>query len=106
MRHEITKYIACSPSTISRELKRNSGQRGYRPKQVQQFSQERRKTAHKARKLTEEVYEKIEILIRQELSPNKLLAMWKSMKGHHCITKVYQLVYADKGQALLKGVIV
>ena len=85
--HEIAEYIAGSPSTISRELKRNSGLRGYWPKQAQQFSQEKRKKAHKARKVTEEVYEKIKILIRQELSPQKLLAIWKSMKGHHCITK-------------------
>ena len=62
--YEIAEYIACSTSTISRELKRNSGQRGYRPKQAQKFFQERRKRAHKARKVTEEVYKKIKILIQ------------------------------------------
>ena len=84
--HEIAEYIACSPSTISRELKRNSGQRGYRPKQAQQFSQERRKTAHKARKVTEEVYEKIKILIRQELSPQQVVGYMEKFERtslHH-----------------------
>ena len=95
--HEIAEYIACSPSTISRELKRNSGQRGYRPKQAQQFSQERRKTAHKARKVTEEVYEKIKILIRQELSPQQVVGYMEKFERtslHH--ETIYQLVYADK----------
>ena len=94
--HEITEYIACSPSTISRELKRSSGLRDYWPKQAQQFSQERRKTARK-RKVTEEVYEKIKILIRQELSPQQVVGYMEKHERtslHH--ETIYQLVYADK----------
>ena len=78
-------------------LKRNSGQRGYRPKQAQKFSQERRKTAHKARKVTEEVYEKIKILILQELSPQQAVSYMEKHERtslHH--ETIYQLVYADK----------
>ena len=41
--HDIAEYVDWIPSTVSRELKRNSGQRSYRTKQAQQFSQERRK---------------------------------------------------------------
>jgi len=50
------KYIVLllgrSPSTISLELRRNHGLRGYRPAQVQQMSDERRQTVHKARKIS------------------------------------------------------
>ncbi|MDD1628260.1 MAG: helix-turn-helix domain-containing protein [Methylococcaceae bacterium] len=32
---EITELLGVSPGTICRELKRNKGQKGYRPKQAQ-----------------------------------------------------------------------
>ena len=69
------RLLSILPVALQRlaEVKHNSGQRGYRPKQAQQFSQERRKTTHKARKVTEEVYEKIKILIFQELSPQQVV---------------------------------
>lgn len=38
---EIARIIGCNKSTITRELKRNTGQRGYRPKQAQQLSEAR-----------------------------------------------------------------
>lgn len=41
-RTAIAQQLKRSPSTISREIKRNSGQRGYRPKQAQQKAQSRR----------------------------------------------------------------
>ncbi|MEX2964753.1 transposase, partial [Microbulbifer sp. TYP-18] len=44
---EIAALLGRSPSTISRELKRNCGLRGYRPAQAQRFSNNRRTTAHK-----------------------------------------------------------
>jgi len=33
-RSEIARSMGRSPSTVSRELRRNAGQRGYRPKQA------------------------------------------------------------------------
>jgi len=38
---EIAATLECHRSTISRELKRNTGGRGYRPKQADAFAQER-----------------------------------------------------------------
>lgn len=38
---QIAKELGCSQSTISREVKRNSGHRGYRYKQAQRFTTER-----------------------------------------------------------------
>lgn len=38
---QIAKVMRRDPSTISRELRRNRGQRGYRPKQAHEFSQAR-----------------------------------------------------------------
>ena len=40
---KIAEIIGIHKSTVSRELKRNRGGRGYRPKQANAFAQERRR---------------------------------------------------------------
>ena len=94
---EIAELLGRSPSTISRELRHNKGLRGYRPKQAQRLSDARRKGAYKARKVTHDIRNAIEALIRQELSPQQVvsyLARHKSLSLHH--ETVYQLIYTDK----------
>ena len=61
---ELNRHI----STIYREIERNTGQRGYRPKQAQLFANRRRQGAYKHRKLTEPVIDSIKKLLKQELS--------------------------------------
>ncbi|WP_027851517.1 helix-turn-helix domain-containing protein, partial [Marinospirillum insulare] len=46
---EIAKTLGVHKSTISRELKRNTGKRGYRPKQAHEFTEERIKQRSKKR---------------------------------------------------------
>lgn len=94
---EIAEILRRSASTISRELKRNSGLRGYRPAQAQRFAQTRRSGARKARKVTEAVKKEIESLVRKELSPQQVsgyLARHRKLSLHH--ETIYQLIYADK----------
>jgi IS30 family transposase len=94
---EIAALLDRSPATISRELRRNSGLRGYRPKQAQRLMETRRTQAFKARKVTDEVRRHIETLIRQELSPQQTvdyLARRKVVSLHH--ETVYSVIYADK----------
>ena len=50
---EIAAVVETSQSTISRELKRNRGQRGYRHKQAQSKTDERRHNAAKTLKMNE-----------------------------------------------------
>ena len=69
---QIAQNLGRSPSTIYRKLMRNRGLRGYRPKQAQTLSNTRRVEADKAIKLTVEVIDWIERLIRQELSPQQV----------------------------------
>lgn len=93
----IATMLGRSPSTISRELARNQGLRGYRPAQAQRFTQERRQQARKSRKVTSSVRGWIERLIRQELSPQQVvdyLSRHKNIHLHH--ETVYQLIYEDK----------
>ena len=66
---EIARLLGRSPSTIGRELRRNQGQRGYRPKQAQQMAQGRARTSRTRRCITERQWQGIATLIRQKWSP-------------------------------------
>ena len=62
--------LSVSPSTICRELRRNQGQRGYRPGQAHQKALARRRSKAKATKMTPGVIERIEAGLR--LSPQRI----------------------------------
>lgn len=94
---EIAKELDRSPSTICRELSRNRGLRGYRPKQAHQLATQRRLHAEKAIKVTEEIAGWVETLIRQELSPAQAAAYIAKEHGvslHH--ETIYQMILVDK----------
>ncbi len=62
-----------SPATISREIARNRGERGYRHDQAQAMSSARRSEASGVpRKLTEALWSRIGRLIRQGWSPEQV----------------------------------
>src|SRR5690625_370852 len=63
---EIADALGRSPSTISSELSRNRGLKGYRPRQAHRLATQRRLNAQKAIKVTEQVAGWVETLIRQE----------------------------------------
>jgi IS30 family transposase len=92
---EIADVIGIHKSTVSRELRRNRGGRGYRPQQAHQLALERRpKTSPRIRVKTWAVVEK---LLRQEWSPEQISGrLWKEQKL--CISHewIYQHVLADK----------
>lgn len=92
---EIAKLLERSPSTISRELKRNKGLKGYRPAQAQRLTDTRRTEATKFIKIRDKVWSWIE----QELSPQQVVDYLKRHKNislHH--ETVYQLIYLEKSQ--------
>ena len=64
--------VSVSPSTISRELRRNQGQRGYRPGQAHHKALARRRSKAKATKMTPVVIERIEAGLRQQWSPEQI----------------------------------
>lgn len=94
---EIALLLSRHPATIGREIKRNTGLRGYRPGQAQKLSDVRRRSAPKSKKLSNAVNGQIEILLRQELSPQQVvdyLAKHADISLHH--ETIYQLIYRDK----------
>ena len=86
---EIAGILNRNSSTISRELARNCGRRGYRPKQAHNKAIERR--AINARRIDEETWKFVEEMLLQEWSPEQI-------SGHAEISveTVYQRIYADK----------
>ena len=95
---EIAKIVKTSESTISRELKRNTGRRGYRPKQAQNKALRRKQKAVKAIKMTAEVIVLIEAQIRLDWSPEQVTGWLKAQHGipisHE---RIYQHIWADRG---------
>ncbi len=67
---EIAHLIKVHKSTISRELRRNSGLKSYRPKQAHQFALNRCKKARYC--IAASTWILIEALIRQEWSPEQV----------------------------------
>lgn len=86
---EIADVLERSKSTISRELARNRGLRGYRPKQAQRMAEARR--SMNARTIDDATW---------QFAQDKLLQQWspEQISGHADISPetVYQRVYADK----------
>ena len=101
----IANLLNRSPATISCEIKRNTGKRGYRPKQVNDQATVHRLGAKKHIKLTYELKQDIVKLIKQELSPEQVcdyLVTYGKAKLHH--ETIYRILLQDKcaGDTLYK----
>lgn len=87
--YEIAEVLKRNESTISRELARNSGRRGYRPKQAHSKSVERQ--AINARVIDDATWQFAQDRLMEQWSPEQI-------SGHAAISPetVYQRVYANK----------
>ena len=94
---EIAFDMDRSQSTISRELIRNTGERGYRHKQAMRLAQERHTIKPKQVKLTERIKQQIASLTRHDWSPEQIAGRL-SAKGKICLhhETIYQYIVADK----------
>jgi len=94
---QIAKLLKVSESTISRELRRNKGLRGYRPKQANIKAQNRRKEATKAIKMTPELINIIEMYIQQDWSPEQISGWLKKEKAIRIShERIYQHIWFNK----------
>jgi IS30 family transposase len=93
----IAKEIGCYKSTVSRELNRNKGKRGYRPNQAQHKASERKRTARKMIKLTPELKAHIGALIREDWSPEQISGYLKKKNvANISHESIYLLISKDK----------
>lgn len=94
---EIAKQINKHHSTVSREVKRNIGLRGYRPKQAQDKAEVRCRNKLRYTKLSPKVQLIITNNIKQEWSPEQIQGRLRS-EGLPmvCATTIYSFIQQDK----------
>ena len=94
---DIAEHLGVSPSTICRELQRNTGGRGYRSKQADQKAIERRHHASsRPKKMTPELIQYVESKLIEKWSPEQIggvLGKNNILISHESI---YRHVWKDK----------
>ncbi len=93
---EIAANIGYHKSTISRELSRNRGLKGYRPYQADELAYDRQCEAYRSR-ISWQTWQLVERLLQQQWSPEQIAGRLKLANqptvSHECI---YLYVYANK----------
>jgi IS30 family transposase len=88
---QIAELLGRNKSTISRELRRNAGVRGYRPKQACELALKRSQSSRNAGTIAHYVKEQATALLQLQWSPEQIAG--KLPVSHETL---YQHVYADK----------
>lgn len=88
--------VGVHKSSISRELRRNRGRRGYRPGQAQELAEARQRAAHRPR-ISEQTWVVVESLLRRDWSPEQIAGRLKLERrpgvSHE---RIYQHVWGDR----------
>jgi len=93
---EIAVMLGRHKSTISRELSRNRGMGGYRPRQAHCLALDRRKAKVRPR-FGGSTWTKVELLIQMDWSPQQISGRLKVEEGISISHEyIYQYIYADK----------
>lgn len=96
-RSSIARLMNRHKSTIGRELTRNHGQRGYRPKQAHALSKARAQAAKNGPRIPDSTWTFVEAKLAETWSPEQISGYLKTNDkpgvSHECI---YQRIYADK----------
>ena len=94
---KIAQIIGVAPSTVSREIQRNTGGRGYRYKQAQQKAEHRRSSAKKHIKLDASLKMHIDANLKLYHSPEQIVGTAKSQGiSMVSVERIYQYIWNDK----------
>jgi IS30 family transposase len=95
--NKMATQLNINQSTISRELSRNTGKRGYRIKQAQALADKRRLSASKAIKMTADLIELIDSKIKEKWSPEQVSG-WLREEQDTLISHetIYLHIWSDK----------
>ena len=95
---EIAALLGRHKTTINREIKRNQGLRGYRPKQAHRFALARRK-AKAISRIGPETWVWVERLLREDWSPEQV-SLWLAQEKKLFVSHewIYQHILQDKRQ--------
>jgi len=97
-RTQIAAEISVHKSSVSREVRRNRGQRGYRPKQAHELASTRQQQ-RVAPRIEPQTWQQIEMLLSQEWSPEQISGRLV-LEGQATVSheRIYQYIYQDKQQ--------
>jgi len=96
--NEMAGFTGVHISTITRERPRNTGLLGYRPRQAHQRAMDRTRTAVKHIRLSSHVKDRLESLLKGDLSPDQIsnhLYLQQGIRINH--EPIYRHIGADKG---------
>ena len=94
---KIASALNVHKTTISRELRRNKGQRGWRPGQAQEKATERRQSSVGVSKFRPENWLEVDKLVRQDFSPAQIsgrMALENTLRISH--ETICRHIYDDK----------
>ena len=86
---DIAKILRRHRSTIYREISRNSGLRGYRPRQAEELTRQRSEHSRNSLKITPEIWRAVDELLNQQPSPEQISA--KLEVSHEVICSIFML---------------
>lgn len=86
----ISKVLGQSQSSISRELKRNKGLRGYRHRQANVFARKRHNDKPKWFKLVANIKSQIDFYLKEDWSPEQIAGR---LKAYGIISLHYETIY-------------
>ncbi len=94
---QIAHEVGVHKSTITRELQRNTGQRGYRPKQAHSMATARQQSRARATRIAAATWTLVEQHLRHEWSPEQISGwLQREYKLSVSQERIYQYVYDDK----------
>ena len=95
----ISRLVKRSPSTISRELWRNRGKRGYRCQQASRLARERRSLAsQKVNKMSQVLVDRLHHYLKQKWSPEQISGYLKRHRISISHSRIYQYIWDDRKQ--------
>lgn len=96
---DIARSLGRDKSTISRELKRNVSQRGWRPQKAHSLALERQKNSRNAKQVSESDWQSVADYIRLDCSPDQAIqriALETDRPKIMSHETVYKKIYADR----------
>jgi IS30 family transposase len=94
---DIARVMNRHKSSIGREMTRNRGERGYRPKQAHEFSQARMRACENGPRVAPETWALVDVKLGETWSPEQVSGYLK-VNGQATVSheSIYQRIYADK----------
>ena len=94
---QIADKLKVHKSTLSREIKRNSSLRGYRPKQAQKTAEQRQAFRSNLRNWTSVLEKKVTVLLKRKWSPEQIASRLElERKGTISHQRIYDFIKEDK----------